>query len=375
MPQAVARCANEADVIAVLAHAQKYNVPITPRCGGHGYAGYSTTTGIVIDVSPMNTITVGTGTATIGAGAKLIDVYDQLTAQGVAIPTGSCSSVGIAGITLGGGIGIVDRAYGLTCDNLISADVITADGKKITCNESNEPDLFWALRGGGGGNFGVVTSFTFKTHATSDITTLQASFPLDDLENVMSVWQAWPETLPDNIWGQAIVSWIGGGSPTVGIRVFCIGSQADAEPYWTKFLADVQSIPLGTSITTATYRSTMMGNCAGANMALCRSGQRNAFAASSDFFDVPVPETGWSKLKNFINESIVAGNFGMIILDLMGGVIDNFQPTDTAFIHRKAIFSAEYYTFFNGSAPNATVDAAQVWENSFRTVMKPWSTG
>lgn len=372
LPQAVARCANEADVIAVLAHAQKYNVPITPRSGGHGYAGYSTTTGIVIDVSPMNSITLGTGTATIGAGAKLVDVYDQLTAKGVAIPTGSCTSVGIAGITQGGGIGIVDRAYGLTCDNLLSVDIVTADGKKITCSDALEPDLFWALRGGGGGNFGVVTSFTFKTHPTSDITTLEAYFDFNDLEKVMAIWQTLPVTLPDNIWAQAIISWMD-SNPIIQIRGFCVGSQADAAPHWNKFLADVQSTPVSPATsTTASYRQTMLGNCGNAPAA-CRTGQRNGFAASSDFFDTVVPVEGIRALKKFIFDGR-ATNRGMIILDLMGGAIDNFQPTDTAFIHRNAIFSAEYYTYFIG-ATTAVIDDAQVWEHSFRTLMKPWSSG
>jgi FAD/FMN-containing dehydrogenase len=190
-PQAIVQCATAEDVIAALTSAKTLNIPVVPRGGSHGYAGYSTTTGMVIDVSPMNSISLGVGTATIGAGARLVDVYDQLTVQGVAIPAGSCESVGIAGLTMGGGIGIVDRAYGLTCDNLLTADVVLADGTFVTCSSTHEADLFWALRGGGGGNFGIVTSFTFKTHTTSDITLLEAYFPFNDFEKVMAAWQAW----------------------------------------------------------------------------------------------------------------------------------------------------------------------------------------
>jgi len=142
-PEAIVHCANEADIITALSFIQRNNLHVTSRCGSHGYTGNSTTTGIVLDLTSLNTITLSNGTVTIGGGARLVDVYDQLTAQGVAIPLGSCLSVGISGLTLGGGIGVVDRAYGLTCDNLLSAEVITADGTKVTCSASQEPELFW----------------------------------------------------------------------------------------------------------------------------------------------------------------------------------------------------------------------------------------
>jgi FAD/FMN-containing dehydrogenase len=106
------RCATVQDVQQTLAFARTHQLPLVPRCGGHGYAGYSTSEGgIVLELGQMNSITLGEGTAVVGAGAKLVEVYDQLTAEGVAIPAGSCLSVGIAGLTQGGGIGIVDRAW------------------------------------------------------------------------------------------------------------------------------------------------------------------------------------------------------------------------------------------------------------------------
>ncbi len=200
-PVAVVRCTTAQDVQATLAFARTQQLAIVPRSGGHGYAGYSATEGIVLDLGQMNSIRIGPGTAIIGAGAKLVDIYDQLGAQGVGIPAGSCPTVGIGGLTLGGGIGIVDRAYGLTCDNLLAAEVVLADGRIIQCDADNHPDLFWALRGGGGGNFGVVTRFTFKTHTAADITTFDSYFDFNDFINVMQAWQAWPETLPPSYLG------------------------------------------------------------------------------------------------------------------------------------------------------------------------------
>ena len=106
----------------------------------------------------------GAGTVTVGTGIDLINFYGGLAARGRAVPGGSCPTVGIAGLTLGGGVGVLSRIYGLTCDNLRSLDIVTADGTTVTCNHSSNRGLYWASRGGGGGNFGVATSFTFGTH-------------------------------------------------------------------------------------------------------------------------------------------------------------------------------------------------------------------
>jgi FAD/FMN-containing dehydrogenase len=121
----------------------------------------------------------------------------------------------------------------------------------------------------------------------------------------------------------------------------------------------------------------MLGNCSlnKANLEACRYGTRNSFAATSDFFAEIVPDEGIKALKKFILDSVTARNFGMIILDLMGGAIDDFDPTETAFIHRNAIFSAEYYTYFDAAVDLTVVVKAQEWEHSFRDLMKPWSTG
>lgn len=384
-PAAVVRCASTRDIQETLAFAKTHNLPLVPRSGGHGYAGYSATAGIVLDLSPMSSITVGEGIATIGAGAKLVDIYDQLTAQGVAIPAGSCPTVGIGGLTQGGGIGIVDRAYGLTCDNLLSAKVVLADGRLVACDADNEPDLFWALRGGGGGNFGIVTEFTFKTHSSeSDITTLEAYFDFDDFVKVMLAWQAWPDTLPNTIWAQMIPSWGAPSSaPVLYLRAFCIGSQEDMAPHWETFLEAAQSEPTWSNQTTATYRNTMLSACGNFTIPECHvqgytpqgKMSRNAFAASSDFFHDAVPEAGLLALRQAILDSQVDGNYGMMIMDLMHGVIDDFEPDETAFIHRGALFSIEYYTWYSVGTANATVDRAQVWVNSFRQVMEPWSSG
>jgi hypothetical protein len=145
LPAAIAYCVSLADVQTCLSFVQRFSLPFTPRSGGHSYAGYSTTTGLVVDITSLNAVKVnaGTGVATIGAGALLIDVYAALAPQGFSLPAGSCPTVGIAGLTLGGGVGVLGRKFGLTCDNLLSAQIILANGRVLTCNASHYPDLCW----------------------------------------------------------------------------------------------------------------------------------------------------------------------------------------------------------------------------------------
>jgi hypothetical protein len=128
-PGGVAYCANPSDVAECLAFARRTGVPVAARSGGHSYAGWSSGSGLIVDVARMNGVRASSGRAVIGAGAQLIDVYDRLAARGVGIPAGSCPTVGIAGLTLGGGLGVVARKYGLTCDVLESVRIVTADGK------------------------------------------------------------------------------------------------------------------------------------------------------------------------------------------------------------------------------------------------------
>src|ERR1700679_175322 len=166
LPDAVARPVDLTDVRDAIRFCTEHSVDVRARSGGHSYAGYSTASrGVVLDLRGLDRITVdqSSGTAIVGAGAQLIDVYSALAAHGLTVPGGSCPSVGIAGVTLGGGFGLAARHFGLTIDSLVAVRIVTADGTLRSVDAGSDPDLLWALRGGGGGNFGVVTEFTFAT--------------------------------------------------------------------------------------------------------------------------------------------------------------------------------------------------------------------
>jgi FAD/FMN-containing dehydrogenase len=181
-PAAVVRCTTEEDVVAVVRHAAEQRMDLAVRGGGHSVPGFGTADGaIVADLSPMQSVEVDDAqrTATAGGGTTWGRFNDVTAAHGLATPGGIISTTGIAGLTLGGGIGYLNRAHGLSCDNLLSARVVTADGNQLTTSEDEHPDLFWALRGGGG-NFGVVTDFTYRLHPIGDVLVGLMFFELTD---------------------------------------------------------------------------------------------------------------------------------------------------------------------------------------------------
>ncbi|MCR6489237.1 FAD-binding oxidoreductase [Amycolatopsis sp. OK19-0408] len=202
MPAAVVGAARVEDVQEAVGFAARHGLPIAARSGGHSYPGYSTVDGgIVVELSRFSGIEVRSGgQAVLGAGAQLGPIATTLAAAGRVLPAGSCGTVGIAGLALGGGVGVIDRKYGLTCDHLVAARVVTADGRVRTVSATAEPDLFWALRGGGGGNFGIVTGFTFRTVPIADVASFQLYFPPAAGADLLAAWQEWQPTGPDELW-------------------------------------------------------------------------------------------------------------------------------------------------------------------------------
>ncbi len=180
-PLAIAMCTTDKAVQACIAWARQERRPFAIRCGGHNYAGFSTTPGLLIDVKPMSDIVIDpkTGLVTIGAGANNQDMADAFRSSGLAVASGRCPTVGISGLTLGGGWGFAATRYGLTCDALRATEAITADGRlrRATERVGEDDRLFWAARGGGGGNFAVHTSFTFQAHEVGNVTVFNIVWP------------------------------------------------------------------------------------------------------------------------------------------------------------------------------------------------------
>jgi FAD/FMN-containing dehydrogenase len=195
LPAGIARCASAEDVRTCLLWVRANGVPLVARSGGHSYAGFSTTTGLMLDLSPMNAVAydAGTGLARLGGGARNADIYTNLRPLGRAVTHGRCLGVGVAGLTLGGGIGFSQRLHGLTCDQLVETEVVTAAGDVLRCSASENADLFWACRGGGGGNFGINTSLTFQAFPVDSLTVFRLTWT-EDLDTLLPVAL---DTLPD----------------------------------------------------------------------------------------------------------------------------------------------------------------------------------
>jgi len=201
-PALIARCAGTADVIRAVNFARDNRLLAAVRGGGHSFPGHSVCDGgLVIDLSPMKAVRVDPAarTARAQAGAKWIDFDHETQAFGLATTGGTASDTGIAGLTLGGGLGWLSSKYGLTVDNLISADVVTADGRFLTASATENQDLFWGLRGGGG-NFGVVTSFEYQLHAVGPtILGGMVVYPLTKAKEVLRFYREFGKAAPDEL--------------------------------------------------------------------------------------------------------------------------------------------------------------------------------
>ena len=201
-PALVVRCGGAADVIAAVGFARGNGLPIAVRGGGHSVAGFSTCDdGIVIDLSPMHSVRVDPGArrATVGGGAVWADVDHETQAHGLGTTGGLISTTGVAGYTLGGGIGWTMRRFGLACDNLVGADVVLADGRLVHASETENADLLWGLRGGGG-NFGIVTQFEFSLHPLGPVVYGGPIFyPADAAGDLLRLFRDWAPHAPDEI--------------------------------------------------------------------------------------------------------------------------------------------------------------------------------
>lgn len=210
-PALIARCSGPADVMDALDFAREHDLLTAVRGGGHSVAGHCTCDdGLMIDLSAMRGTRVDPErrTVRVAAGATWADVDRESQAFGLAVPGGIISTTGVAGLTLGGGIGWLHRKYGLACDALRSADVVTPDGERVLASESRHPELFWGLRGGGG-NFGVVTSFEFEAYPLgSSVMCGAAMYPIEEADSVFPRWRDWASTVPEEVTTRAMFWWL-----------------------------------------------------------------------------------------------------------------------------------------------------------------------
>jgi hypothetical protein len=363
-PRAIAYCATPADVARCLDFATSHAVPIAARSGGHSYGGYSNSDGLVIDVSRMASISVDTvaNTARVGAGARLIDVYNVIGHADRLLPGGSCPSVGIAGLALGGGIGVFGRKFGLTSDNIESVTVVTADARIVTADESTNSDLYWACRGGGGGNFGVVTSFEFNVHPMPVVTLFTLQYPWAAASEMVSAWGLWINTAPDELWSncQLLSQGTYGYLPQIA-GVYC-GTPSELASVLAPLKSMIGSAPTSSFNGSNSYLSAMEieAGCSGLSIAACHLTTQNpagrlsreAYSAKSSYVDAPMNDAAVAAyigaVENLHAHAPTLG--GGLAFDAYGGAINRVASDATAFVHRdklaciQATYSWSSYT-------------------------------
>src|SRR5919202_4632422 len=299
------------------------------------------------------------------------------------IPAGTCPSVGIAGLTLGGGHGYASRKLGLTCDALTGLTIVTASGEVLRCDAHRHADLFWACRGGGGGNFGVVTSFTFRTTPVGEVATYVVEWPWAQVREVVAAWQAFAPHAPDalsldlNLTATEV-------RPHVTSAGQYLGSAADLQRALAPLLA--AGTPSRVQIVPRTFLEAALhfAGCDREGVERCRRAdrsprgtvQRETWKAKSDYVKRPLPRAAVDVMVRALEARVgdPALGRGTILLDAYGGAISRVPKAATAFVHRDALCSAQYLAFW--PAGNAARAAANLgWMRGFYASLRPWMSG
>lgn len=366
LPQAIAMCASEADVRTSVLWSQAHAVPLVARSGGHSYAGYSTTPGLMINVSQMHAVDIdpATGIARLGGGARNRNVYAACRPFGRAVTHGRCKEVGVAGLVLGGGIGFNMRAHGLTCDGLKETRIVLADGRALTCNAQENSDLFWACRGAGGGNFGINTGFVFETFEVGDYAVFEIAWS-DRLPQVFDALQTMALSAPDAL-GMKLSVVARADMP--GLTLSILGQLAGTEAELRALLAPVYALqaPSASRIATMAYWD--------AQEFLSEEGypeyshERSRFVPSS--LSPAAIQTVFDELRAWPGTHVAA----TWKFFLMGGAIDRLSPAQTAFVHRGNAMISSIELEWNQQDSPERVEINQRWLSKFHDRMEPYTS-
>lgn len=347
-PTAVVKAANPGDVQKAINFARTNKLVLVPKSGGHSYVGASTiANGLQLDVGALKTMSYANGVLTVGAGARLYDVHAFLDRYGRSLPTGTCPTVGVAGLTLGGGMGIHTRTYGLTCDRVVSMGVITADGKAHNVSASAESDLFAALRGSGGGNLGVVTSFQFATIPATKLGFFRLTWPESQAAAVVRGWQKFAQSAPTTVWGNLHIDAKSNG--TLSIRVLGVSTTGDA----TAAAAQLESfVGAKASDRTLSVKSHME---AVKYLGGGTTSPRQGFLAGSDVLKGPMDAATITGLLGAVKAAARAATPASAILDPLGGQAAKEPAGGSSWPWRGALAVIQWYSSAQGTSAHTFI--------------------
>ena len=360
--------ASAAAVSAAILWATNNGLGFAIRSGGHSYEGFSQSPDLVIDVRGMTGIKLAADnrSVSIGSGASLGSVYDKLALSDLAIPAGSCFPVGVAGHSLGGGFGLLGRPFGLACDSILSMEMVDASGKILTVSETENPDLFWALRGGGNGNFGVVTNFNFRTSSVNTVAKFAITWtkPLMQAVKIVQAWQQWLENMPSSITGTLHLTREKGGLITVHMAGLSVQSESrlKVELKRLQTLAGAASV-LTTKTMTFHQAATIFNGGEPTPDSVLMKGK-------SDYVTEAMTGQGISTL---LDGLLKAPGEIAVLCDTYGGAINKVAADATAFVHRgNTRYVMQYYMQWD--SPGAS-DANIAMMRTLYASMRPFVSG
>ena len=357
-----------AAVSATILWATNNGLNFAIRSGGHSYEGFSQSPDLVIDVRGMTGIKLAADnkSVSIGSGASLGSVYDKLAPSDRAIPAGSCFPVGVAGHSLGGGFGLLGRPFGLACDSILSMEVVDASGKILTASETENPDLFWALRGGGNGNFGVVTNFNFRTSAVNMVAKFAITWtrPVPQAVKIVQAWQQWLENMPPSMTGTLHLTKEKGGLITVHMAGLSVQSESNLKVE-LKRLQNMSGTASVLSTKTMTFHQAAT---------IFNGGEPNPdsvlMKGKSDYVTDAMTGQGISTL---LEGLLKAPGEIAVLCDTYGGAINKVAADATAFVHRgNTRYVMQYYMQWDN--PSAS-DANIAMMRTLYASMRPFVSG
>lgn len=376
-PAGIVRAADTADVAAAIAFGREHGIPTVPRSGGHCYAGRSSSTGLLVDVTPMDRIEVAGDRVTVGAGVRLGRLYDTLEPHGLTVPMGTCPTVGVAGHVLGGGLGFLGRAHGLASDRLVAAEVVLADGRVVRCDEDHDADLLWALRGSGGGQFGVVTSLVLATvPAPATTSAFHLTWPYEHAAAVIEAWQAWAPQALDEVVPELrlVVPGDPGAAPDVSLFGMVLGADATTTTGLLAPVLDAVEAPTWVFHEQGAYlpavrRLNLLGSDLPEGVV-----PSDLVTGRSEFFRRTWPAATVSAFVERLVAGRIPGYARECTFFAWGGGYNRVPVEATAFPHREESFLVNVSTVVEGGAPHV-VAAAQDWLAETWQLPHPWGGG
>lgn len=369
-PAGVVQARSAHDVAAAVDFAARHGLQCRPKSGGHSYVGASSVTGgLVVDVGPLDQVSYDSATQVVdvGAGATLYPVHVALAGHGRTIPTGTCPTVGAAGLTLGGGVGVASRDSGLTCDQLVGVQLVTADGRVREAGAGAEPELFWASRGGGGGSFGVVTGLRYRTQPAPPRTGFFfLSFPWTKAAEVLAGWASRVRAMPATTWANLHLVAGSTGSAEVSVVGVCRAGSENAEAQAMESAAGVSA----SSADTATHSFLGGVQLLGGGTTSARQG----FAAGSDVVAAMTPGLA-AALVGLVDRRAASRQPAAVILDPLTGAVQALAPTATAFPWRRHLADIQWYLSLPAHPTTSQVRSAFGWIDAAHRAVATWSAG